>query len=251
MILQSTTLKGSLHAEYGVANQDAVLTKEIAGYACAAVCDGVSLKSDWTFSNSEIASSICAKSAMDFLEKNLTAQVKQNEVSSILEKAFQYADQNLQVQLKKRGIPLLDCQTTMILMVYRKGILYGGIAGDGGIIYQTKSGRTSMMVTHLKVSAAVYPIRCQEQWRFFEAGSELDPVVKAFAATDGVFDQLISVQDGQVVSNPDEIENLFSIGSIPRKQRDYWLKKNIDRLPSHDDKTIALLVDAAMKKPLR
>lgn len=251
MILQSTTLKGSLHAEYGVANQDAVLTKEIAGYACAAVCDGVSLKSDWTFSNSEIASSLCAKSAISYLETALTSQIQSNEIPKILEKAFAYANQTLQEQLKKREIPILDCQTTMILAVYRKGILYGGIAGDGGIIYQTKSGRTSMMVTHLKVSAAVYPIRCEEQWRFFEAGSEIDPVTKVLVATDGVFDQLISVQDGQVVSNPEEIENLLSIGSIPRKQRDRWLKKNIDRLPGNDDKTIALLIDATMKKPLR
>ncbi len=240
MIPQFTTLRGTLHKEYDVPNQDAVISKVIAGYDCAAVCDGVSLKSDWTFSNSEIASAICAQCAIDYLEDHLKASLPSSEVSKLIEGAFQYTSKTLKERLDQKGLDELDCQTTMILMVLRKGILYGGIAGDGGILYQTKAGRTSMMVTQLKTTSAVFPIRCHEEWRFFQAGSELDPVVKAIAATDGVFDQLIFLKDGQIQSNIEQIESLFAIGSLPQKQRKKWLRQTIEALPGHDDKTIAI-----------
>ncbi len=240
MIPQFTTLRGTLHKEYGVPNQDAVVTKVISGCDCAAVCDGVSLKSDWTFSNSEIASTICAKSAMAYLEKHLQASLPSLKIAQLVEEAFRYANQKLKEALDQKGIEELDCQTTMVLMVLHKGILYGGIAGDGGIIYQTKSGRTSMMVTQIKTSSSVYPIRCQEEWRFFQAGSDLDPVVKALAASDGVFDQLIFLEDGHIHSSFERIESLFSIGSLPQKQREKWLRHTIDALPGNDDKSIAI-----------
>ena len=240
MIPQFTTLRGTLHKEYGVPNQDAVVTKVISGCDCAAVCDGVSLKSDWTFSNSEIASAICAKSAIDYLEAHLKSSLPGDEIAKLVEGAFHQASKTLQESLLRKGIEELDCQTTMIVMVLHKGILYGGIAGDGGIIYQTKGGRTSMMVTQIKTSASVYPIRCQDEWRFFRAGDALDPVIKAMAATDGVFDQLIFLQDRHIQSSFERIENLFSIGSIPQKQREKWLRQTIENLPGNDDKSIAI-----------
>ncbi len=240
MIPQFITLRGTLHQEYGVPNQDAVITKVISGCDCAAVCDGVSLKSDWTFSNSEIASAICAKSAIEYLEAHLKASLPRSEMIKLVEDAFHYANKTLKETLRRKGIKELDCQTTMILMVLHKGVLYGGIAGDGGIIYQTKGGRTSMMVTEIKTSASVYPIRCNEEWRFFQAGDALDPVVKALAATDGVFDQLIFLKDGHIQSSFERIENLFSIASISQKQRKKWLRQTIENLPGNDDKSIVI-----------
>lgn len=251
MIIESATMKGTMHAEHGIPNQDAVMTGEAAGYEFAIVCDGVSLKSDWTFSRSELAAAVCSRSADKYLKQELRPNLTDEEMTDLIEAAFQFALTVLKDALSRAKIPFFDCQTTMIIMVYRKGRLYGGIAGDGGILYQTKAGKTSMMVTHVKTSSSVFPIGDEEQWRFFVAGSPEDPVVQALAATDGVFDSLIALEDGQPHANFEAIGELFSISSVPRKQRERWLKKAVEDIETHDDKTIALIIDSDMKKPLR
>lgn len=251
MICESYSQQGSLHVEYGVANQDAVKTGQAAGYTFAIVCDGVSLKSDMTFSNSEIAARICTKSAASYLKQKLTCNLQPDDMTKLLNETFQFTNSILIETLEKAGIPLFDCQATMIVMVYGKGRLYGGIAGDGGILFLTKQDQISLMMTQVKTSPSVYPISDEAQWRFFTAGDAADPVIAALAATDGIFDALIGLEDGQLAANIEEIHHLFSISSVRRNQRAEWLKKAVEAIPSHDDKTIAILVDTKLKKKLR
>lgn len=248
MITASATMKGTLHEEKGIANQDAVCLVEKAGYSCAILGDGVSLKSDWTFSNSEIASAIVTRSAAMYLEEMLKTSLDDQQAMDLVRDTFQFAEQMLGESLEKAGIPFLDCQTTLIVALFKEGRLYGGIAGDGGILYEQKDGSIGLMVTHLKTSSSVFPIGDTHQWRFFEAGSTGQPVIQVLAATDGVFDQLIIPYNGQPVGNFEEISRLFQIGSIPENQRHDWLEKQIAALPGYDDKTIALLIDPEKRK---
>lgn len=84
MITASATMKGTLHEEKGIANQDAVCLVEKAGYSCAILGDGVSLKSDWTFSNSEIASAIVTRSAAMYLEEMLKTSLDDQQAMDLV-----------------------------------------------------------------------------------------------------------------------------------------------------------------------
>lgn len=251
MIREAYSQRGTMHKEHGLPNQDAVKNGSVKGYEYAIVCDGVSLKSDWTFSNSEIASKICTRSASYFLEQKLEPGLSQEKMTELLNETFQFTNTMLKETLEKANIPFFDCQTTMIIMIYRKGRLYGGIAGDGGILFMTKNGMFSMMITQVKTSSTVYPIGDEKEWRFFVAGEPSDPIVQALAATDGVFDQLISpMEDGSLAAHFDEIGKFFAISTVPKKQRAAYLKRTVEAVPSQDDKTAAVIIDTKMKKPL-
>lgn len=247
MLTAATTMKGTLHEQKGIANQDAFELIEKAGYYGAILCDGVSLKSNWTFSNSEIASAVVSKSAAMFLDGTLKSNLESKEVMDLLRDTFQFSKQMLEESLEKARIPFMDCQTTLIIALFHEGKLYGGIAGDGGILYEQQDGSIGLMVTHLKTSSSVFPIGDTHQWRFFEAGSQQEPIVQVLAATDGVFDQLIIPYNGQPVGNFDKIATLFQIGSVSEGKRQAWLDDQIRLLPGYDDKTIAILIDPSRK----
>ena len=244
MILESTTLQGSYHKELGLPNQDAVRILRDDQYPCAVVCDGVSLTSTRSFSKSELASKFCAKTALAYLKDHLHGQMTSDQIQACIRACFTQTEKQLRVYLEKQDILYYDCQTTMVVMVSHKGKLYGGIAGDGGILFQLRSGQTGIMVTRLKTSSAVYPIGDPEHWHFFQTGSRTNPVIGALAATDGVFDNLVGSDHGVPAANFNEIARLFSIRQVPLKQRAQWLKREVALIPSHDDKTLVVMIDA-------
>ena len=251
MILESTTLRGSYHKEFGLPNQDAVRILKDDAYPLAVVCDGVSLTSARTFSRSELASKFCAKTALAYLRDALHGQLSSSHIQQILRECFVYTEKQLQQYLIKQDIPYYDCQTTMIIMVGHKGKLYGGIAGGGGILFQLRSGQTGIMVTRLKTSSSVYPIGDPEHWHFFATGSKADPVIGALAATDGVFDTLVGSDHGVPAANFEEIGRLFSIREVPMKKRAQWLEREVDSIRSHDDKTLAILINPPKDSNIR
>lgn len=253
MICESFTQQGSMHKENGLPNQDAAAAKVCRDGGFAVLCDGVSLKTDLSFSNSEMAARICLRSAVSYLEKALDEKEKMDsdKIVQILQETFQFANSVLKDTLAQANIPLFDCQTTMIVMIYVRGRLYGGIAGDGGIVFVTKNHRMSIMMTHLKTSPSVYPISDEDQWRFFTAGDSADPIVAALGATDGIFDTLVGVQDGAVYANFEAIDHFLSISSVRKAHRQFWLKKSVEAIPGYDDKSVAILIDTKrMKKTI-
>lgn len=243
MIIESTSIQGTMHTQYDVKNQDAVLTFQSAGYTGVVACDGVSLTSNWTFSHSEIAAAIVSKAAVSYLENQLNEPSEQQPVCDTIRDAFLFSLAVLKEALEKMEIPFFDCQTTLIIALYKDGHLYAGIAGDGGILFQTKNHNAGTMITRLKSSSSVYPIGDTQEWRFFEGGSNEDPVKQFLVATDGVFDQLIIPYEGQIGGNYELIEKFFTIADVPESERHTWLHELVDSLEGHDDKTIAIVVD--------
>lgn len=243
MLKAGITMQGTLHEQYGIKNQDAIRIFEAAGFTGVIACDGVSLKSDWTFSNSELAAALVSKASQAFLENRLDKNLNPDHVCDQIRDAFLFSLAVLKEALEQAGIPFFDCQTTLIIALYKDGLLYGGIAGDGGILYQTKLHNSGTMITRLKSSSSVYPIGDTEEWRFFMGGSKEDPVVRFLAATDGVFDQLIIPYDGLPAGNYALIDKLFSIENIPEDEQGRWLQEQIEALEGHDDKTVAIIMD--------
>ncbi len=243
MLKAGITMQGTLHEQYGVKNQDAIRIFDAAGFTGVIACDGVSLKSDWTFSNSELAAALVSKASEAFLENKLEENLDPDHVCDQIRDAFLFSLAVLKDALEKAEIPFFDCQTTLIIALYKDGLLYGGIAGDGGILYQTKQHNSGTMITRLKSSSSVYPIGDTQEWRFFMGGSKEDPVVRFLVATDGVFDQLIVPYDGMPAGNYALIDKLFSIETIQEDEQGQWLQEQIEALEGHDDKTVAIIID--------
>lgn len=255
MMIDTISLQGSLHKQYDVPNQDAVRVFDTKGYQGLILCDGVSLKSDWTFSKSEIASALVSQAASLFLEETLNEGMETEELEQLVREAFVFAEHYLQENLEKVNIPLFDCQTTLIIALFAHGKLIGGIAGDGGILFQCKSDRFGIMITHLKTSSRVSPISDQFAWNFFVMDNAEDSVTSVIAATDGVFDQLIYLnpeeKDPQVSGDKELIEALFNLNQTAPENPHEWLANCIENLQGHDDKTIAILIDEEQKTEQR
>ncbi len=247
MIIESTSIQGTMHTQYDVKNQDAVLTFQTAGYTGVVACDGVSLTSNWTFSHSEIAAAIVSKAAVSYLENQLNEPEADQPVCDTIRDAFLFSLAVLKEALDKMEIPFFDCQTTLIVALYKEGHLWAGIAGDGGILFQTENHNVGTLITRLKSSSSVYPIGDTQEWRFFEGGSDADPIKQFLVATDGVFDQLIIPYEGQLGGNYELIEKFFTISQVSASKRNEWLHELVDSLPGHDDKTIAIVIDQDLK----
>ncbi|MCF0260973.1 MAG: protein phosphatase 2C domain-containing protein [Erysipelotrichaceae bacterium] len=243
MILETASIIGPLHTACGVPNQDSGTVFQVGNWYGGIVCDGVSLNTRRQFSNSEIASAWCANFLRDFMEDQLP-EMDEAAVPELLLKAFQDCDRGLREWLSVLQIPYYDCQTTVVLMLVHNGTLYGAIAGDGGIVYQRRSGILGMMITKDKTSPSVHPICDPRGWRFSTAEADNDPVVKAMAATDGIFDELYRTSEQGRTLDADLILSFFSIDRIEKDQRSTWLKEKVNSVISHDDRTAALIVSS-------
>ncbi len=243
MILEGYSMQGSMHKMYGVVNQDSFRTEEIDHDIIGIVCDGVSLKSDRTFSDSQIASRFVSDSIARYLKENLKRSMSDQERLVALYDALSYGDGALTQMLKERNIPLFDCQTTALVFIYHKGRICAAMAGDGGILYETKDGEFGILQTRIKTSPTVDPICDRQSWRFGAAGSKGNPVYRLLIATDGVFDSIAQMTSEGMALNAEILESLFDLSKVKKNYRQAAFKKIIEDIPSHDDKTAILLIE--------
>lgn len=245
MIIAETSNRGKLHEQYGVANQDRCTVFKVRDTVCAVLCDGVSLNSQMQFSHSEIAASFCAKKMKSILSSIEFHKLSHEELSEVLPDAFDLTEKALRRYLNEKGIDPSDSMTTMIALFYRKGALYAGIAGDGGILYQRKDGSIAAMFTQIKTSSAVWPLSSRKQWKFFSSVYEgASPVGRIVAATDGVFDTLFYLNSNNIAAcSIQNLRALFSISKVHEKRRDEALRKLVAQIPSNDDLSCVIIED--------
>lgn len=245
MVFEGATLQGSMHEDYHVANQDAYALEQIDDYYAAVVCDGVSLKSDHTFSSSEIASQFCAQFVMKYLREHLYRHMEDSQTENVLFECFKAVAKGLQEELDQREIPFYDCQTTVLVMLEHKGTLYAALAGDGGLIFETKDGTYGVLITKIKTSASVEPICYPPGWRFSVVEAGDNPVDKVIMATDGIFDNLCQSFRGELTLNMPVIDELFSIQDVTEGHQQRALSEILKHIETHDDKTAVVWIDDA------
>ncbi|MCF0246539.1 MAG: protein phosphatase 2C domain-containing protein [Ileibacterium sp.] len=247
MILEFASVIGTLHENFGLPNQDCAVTFQSEDWYGAVVCDGVSLNSKHEFSNSEIASAWCAAFIKDYLPERLK-DLDDGQVLPLLGETFEECDAGLKAWLFAMGIPYYDCQTTVLCMLLHEGSLYTALAGDGGVIYMCADGSVGLMITKEKVSASVSPICHPDGWRFMKYTEPGNPVIKALAATDGIFDQIFANQDGRRYINARKVSELFGLDQIDPARRKNWLENQAASIESHDDRTLALIIDDSKRE---
>lgn len=240
MIIHQVSHKGVWHEEASATNQDAVSAGKTVQGAYAIVCDGVSLNHYGMLSQSEIASSFCARTGgallKEALEKNTSNEKMEQAIASMMNQVLELLDLHLQ----EKGIEAHDAQTTLLAAVLKDGILSAGLAGDGGIIYRTRNGGTGVVVTRIKTSSAVYPLSAKAYWKFCQCGSADNPVTDVLAASDGVFDQLVVSSNEKIYFDEPALLRFFDCPPAARNEK-YALW--IDEMPGGDDQTIAVLSD--------
>lgn len=243
MILEGASIHGSSHKAYNVANQDAYRIGRIHDYSVAIVCDGVSLKLDHTFSNSEWAARFCCNYSFSYLQEHLNKNESFEKIAERLQVCFDETEKALRIYLEGRGVQYWDCQTTLLIIVYYKGRFACAMAGDGGAVFQKRDGKFFVIVTKEKQSSLVEPISAREGWCFSCYDSKDDPVCSFILATDGVFDQLVHFSEGTPLLNQDLLEQFLNLSKVPQKRRTTALKKILQDVNSHDDKTAVVMMD--------
>lgn len=244
MIAQCASLQGRLHKTYGIPNQDAAHVFHVKGATAAVLCDGVSLKSDLTFSSSEIASRFCVEETTRYLREHIHRHTTDEEMFKIVQNLFDHVKNALEKELRRRKIPAADCQTTMIAAVYRKGRFWAGIAGDGGILAHRCDGSISAMITEIKTSSQVHPLGSASEWKFFSSKNDSPiPVNRILIATDGVFDTLCYWNGKRLRCEVPSLRLFYSISGVREKYRQKWLEKLLQTVSSNDDLSCALIED--------
>lgn len=218
------TLQGTSHKMFQVPNQDAFRIREENGCVTVAVCDGVSLAHDGTWSQSEVAADYCTR---EFL-KQTKDQVPSMD---LIAEAFRKTADGLMSYLKEQAIPWIDCQCTLLGVIYDGHNLYAGLSGDGGILLENEQSRLSLMVTRPKTSSVVEPICFPAGWRFAES----EGVRKVLLATDGIFDTLVQFENGTPQIDPELISQWMNADNEEMGK----LAADAD---SHDDKTAVLIL---------
>ncbi len=244
MIAQCTSLQGRLHKTYGIPNQDAAAVYRLKGAVVAVVCDGVSLKSDMTFSRSEIASRFCVKETGRYLQEHVQRHTTDKEMFSLVQNLFDHVNKALERELERKGIPFGDCLTTMIVVVYRKGRFWAGIAGDGGILCERCDGSIAAMITEIKTTSMVHPLSTASEWKFFSSMQDSPiPVSRILVATDGVFDSLCYWNGIRLHCEVPSLRLFYSISAVRERHRRKWLEKLLETVSSNDDLSCALIED--------
>ncbi len=243
MMILANTMQGTMHRQWGMPNQDAYTAQDCNGYTIAVVCDGVSLKPDHTMSDSQIASDWCARFSLEYLKKTLKPDMDEDTVTRTLVDSFTQCERSLQRYLRDQKIPYYDCQTTLLVMALKNGVLYAGMAGDGGCLVHYQDGKIGLLVTSVKTSSVVNPICNTDDWVFGMTGDQENPVTGFLLATDGIFDHLVYLEDGGLRMDSALCAKFFNLACLPKSIRENALDELMEQVPTHDDKTIVVCVN--------
>ncbi|WP_297569419.1 protein phosphatase 2C domain-containing protein [uncultured Faecalibaculum sp.] len=230
MNICQTTKQGTAHQLFSVPNQDALAFEMQDGRIIAAVCDGVSLDSGGNWSRSQIAAAFCADAFVSALRS------APSETASLFH-AFQNAAGGLLEHLQTQEIPWMDCQTTLLGVIVTESCLYAGMAGDGGIICEDAAGDIRIIVTKPKTDSMVEPIVMASAWRFHQ----VEHPRRVLIATDGVFDALIHVENGEFAADLNQVRQWLNASQDE-------LDQLTDALPGHDDKTVVVIRTESSEK---
>jgi hypothetical protein len=243
---------GGSHANgFGSVNisQDAGKYIDCNDFAVVAVADGVS-----TSKHSDKASIMAVEQALQFCADNVTDTKTNQEILKIIKSAFEKA--NLKIIELANGSPKDFC-TTLTLAVFRKGTVYYGHAGDGGIIALRSDGLYECVTEQQNAEGSgrvgpVYTLAHTDHWVF---GEYQYATVALFLMTDGVWNKIVPSRLEQEEHKLDHwyLSSLYTRVKEEQDENEYskiLSKKLADIDPrevGHDDKTLFMVVDIGIE----
>lgn len=154
----------------------------------SAIADGVG-SADF----SEFGSRIAVTTVLDMLGKELPSlqELSDKSVLSLIKKAFQQANENIESEAEKKELPFLLFDTTLtVAVLIEDGSCYVGHIGDDGIVALFTDGTYSMITSRIEGEEAnsVIPLSSKEYWTF---GVTKKPVAALALMTDGLLDKSV------------------------------------------------------------
>lgn len=244
MILAKASLEGESHKEIFLGNQDACTCFEIQGWACGAVADGVTLTSRYTYSNAQIASRFCTDFIQTWLSARLDAYTSLQQAGDILQEGFHACTTALAAFLAEKEIPLYDCQTTLLVLLYYQGQAVWGLAGDGGILLTRNDGSFQLVISRLKTDSTVRSISDRAGWVFGSSDNTKNPIQSVILATDGLFDKLIHAVAGKVYIQQELYTALIQAGKAENPDaalEQILIEQSKIPSPYADDQSVVLM----------
>lgn len=225
----------------------------------AAVADGLG-----SAAHSEIGSSIAATTAVnhcaDYLESGGCGLDDKGKITSKIRESFVLANKAVEARAKADKKDPKEYDTTLDLVVYAKGYLSYGHAGDSGIIVYLEDGQYQGATKQVQDDMGrVFPLCFQESWVFGDCRKKISSVL---LCTDGMWDLFFPTL---LRNEPNPIyvaQAVFfmdgtDLGYGKEKPEDVavFMSQYVEKLPEakvNDDKTVVLLYDdsiAVTKQP--
>ena len=242
--------KGKSHETNGLPCQDSYFVMERGDLVFAAVADGLG-----SSKHSEIASEMAARSTVEFCANNIRRGMPDNDVISIIRKAFDNANFSIK---QHAGDHQDDFDTTLTLAVFNSGEVYFGHAGDSGIIALRWDGLFEQ-VTEPQLGDGygkerpVYPLAAESRWVF---GKYKYRAKALFLMTDGVLNKAIPplLEDQEYKLDHAYLYYLYD-NLDKNRNLDTWVKEELTRIRpqeiNYDDKSLLAIICSAVKLTLQ
>ncbi len=244
------TQQGHYHIKNNIVCQDYHFIEKISDNLCfAAVADGLGSEL-----YTDIASKIAATSVVEYCKKNISENSSDDEILSILQKAYKYALECIYIEADAKKQERTQYDTTLSCVVYLKGVVYYGHSGDSGIVALKKDGEYIAVTEQQRdENGFVFPLCFEDKWIF----GKVEEIASVLLATDGMLETLFpSLLYGEEVSIYVVLAQYFmdntslgfseeTKGAVQEKIEDFV--SNIGESQVNDDKTLVCVVNTAIQ----
>lgn len=239
---------GTYHIEHDIVCQDAHFIKKLSdSCVIAAIADGLGSEL-----YSDIASKEASQTSVEYCASKFDPRLDDDEVLDLIEQSFRVSQNKIEEIARSQHHESKQYDTTLDLVIYTKGKLFYGHAGDSGIVALLSDGTYKQVTIQSRDELGyVFPLCFEDRWVFGVCEKE---VASVFLATDGIFETLFPVA---LRSQPVEIYVALAQYFMDRDRLGFEdlgeeavaenMSEYIASIPGeqvNDDKTVVVLSDS-------
>ncbi|GAP40235.1 protein phosphatase 2C domain-containing protein [Flexilinea flocculi] len=245
------TTQGTRHIKTNTPCQDVHKIGKISNdIVIAAVADGLGSEK-----YSDIASKIAAETSVNYCHSNISKKDSGEAILNVIRSSFEMALNSIKDEATKEENDFYQYGTTLTLAVMVSNDLYYGHAGDSGIIVLKLNGLYNKITEQQRDDYGfVFPFTYnKEKWEF----GTVENVASVLLATDGMLETFfpIYLRDEKVniyvalarYLMDNNSLHIDEVGEGATQDRILTFICNIPDAQVNDDKTIAVLVNTAVK----
>ena len=242
---------GTYHIEHDIVCQDAHYIKKLSdSCVIAAVADGLGSEL-----YSDIASKEVSHTSVEYCASKFDPKLDDDEVLDLIEQSFRVSQNKIEEIARSQNHESKQYDTTLDLVIYTKGKLFYGHAGDSGIVALLSDGTYKQLTIQSRDEFGyVFPLCFEDRWVFGVSEKE---VASVFLATDGILETLFPAA---LRSQPVKLYVALAQYFMDRDRLGFEelgeetvtenMSEYISSIPGeqvNDDKTVVVLSDSEVK----
>jgi len=249
------TQKGAYHEQEGTVCQDAhniaILEEDL---AIGAVADGLGSET-----HSDIASKLAVEIAVAYCGKRIKENLSDDEIKVVIKNSFIEALDAINEKAQSDGNDSDQYDTTLALVVYKKGKIIYGNSGDSGIIVMNIDGTFEPVTTQQRdENGCVFPLFFgEEKWEF----GVKENIASVLLATDGMYETffpyLLKGEETEIYTSlarymmSEDSLDFLGLGSEKVQNHMVEFIKSIREDQVSDDKTVLVMLDTSIEVTLQ